>query len=229
MTVRLAFDSSTPRASVALLQDDQVLAETRLQSVGGRHNDHLLAQAEALLACCGYAARDIDELVVVQGPGSFTGLRVGLATVQGLALSLKRPIRAVDSLRALAFQHGPCERPLCALIDARKQEVYAALYCWRPGQPLSYVTPRVLPPAQLAYQLPEDVLLLGDAARFYGEALATAGVRQCFAGLACGGPTAAAAALLVHAQPDDFALLTAACLRALYVRASDAERARQPR
>ncbi|MEP7116220.1 MAG: tRNA (adenosine(37)-N6)-threonylcarbamoyltransferase complex dimerization subunit type 1 TsaB [Acidobacteriota bacterium] len=132
----LALETTTPDGSVALLRDDRVVAE--------RSGDPALSHAErfpddfaALLAEAGLTPGDIDLFAVATGPGGFTGLRIGLAAIQGLSLALNRPVAGVGSLPALAWAALDCDPSLPAAgvwLDASRGEVFAAAYA-RPRRP----------------------------------------------------------------------------------------------
>jgi tRNA threonylcarbamoyladenosine biosynthesis protein TsaB len=124
----LGIETSSRRGSVALIEADQLVA--RAQSEGsGSHGEHILPLVDRLVAEAGFAPSSIDRLAVGVGPGSFTGLRVGIALAQGIALGLDIPVFGVSSLEAMAHAVPP-ERPgiRCALLDARRGEVFFAAY-----------------------------------------------------------------------------------------------------
>jgi len=149
----LAFDTATDVASTALVRDGEPLGERRSRAV------HVLADAHELLAAAGAEPGDLDALVVGKGPGSFTGIRIGLATARGLALSLGLPVAGVSTLDALAAG-APDAVPV---IDARRREVFVLLD-----------EPRCLRPEELA--LPRGTRCVGDGAVRYRTVLEAAGV-----------------------------------------------------
>lgn len=121
----LALDTTGEFGSIALEHDSALIAEAHLHSTDGFA--HLIfAEIDRVLARAGWKVADIDCFAVVSGPGSFTGVRVGMAAVKGLAEALEKPIAAVSKLRALA-QFGSDERR-AVMIDARRGEIYAAVY-----------------------------------------------------------------------------------------------------
>jgi tRNA threonylcarbamoyladenosine biosynthesis protein TsaB len=128
----LALDSSTSLGSVALVRHGALVAEYTL-SVRRTHAERLLPAVGQILADAGLAPVDLDALAVTTGPGSFTGLRIALATAKGLAYALNRPAVGVSTLKALAFGVAGWADWVCPLLDARRGEAYAALYRTLPG------------------------------------------------------------------------------------------------
>lgn len=167
MTERLLLvDTATPTGSVALSQGEKLLGEIVL-SGPANHTDHLLGNIDELLRGVGLAIGDMDGFGVVLGPGSFTGLRVGVATIKGLALATGKPVVGVTSLAALAWRLPFAALPVCPLLDARKGEVYAALYQWTGEEFSPLLSPCVLPPDRWLARLSNDVLFIGDGAQSY--------------------------------------------------------------
>lgn len=124
----LAFETSTPTLSVALRDGARVVLHERDD---GAHSNDLFALCDAVLAEAGVARGALDQLACGAGPGSFTGLRVGLASAKGIAFALGRPLVTVSSLAALALDGAaaaPADAALVALADARRGEVFAGLY-----------------------------------------------------------------------------------------------------
>jgi tRNA threonylcarbamoyladenosine biosynthesis protein TsaB len=228
----LSFDTSTPCGSVALVRDAAVLAEFRLDVKHRPHSDYILRYARMLLHECGYALQDLTGLCVVNGPGSFTGLRVGLATVQGLAIGLSLPVYQVSSLLVMGFMHGPSPCLQYCLLDARKRELYGARLQWdTEGPKIDQMF--VLPPAQVCdlinshsspYDETEPAVLIGYGGELYRELFSQAcHVNLCFSGPATQYPSAAGAALLCAHWPASVQTATVNNIQAVYVRASDAE------
>jgi tRNA threonylcarbamoyladenosine biosynthesis protein TsaB len=128
----LAFDTSTFAASAAVVDGGTVLAESSVLQRAG-HSERLLPLVDEVLARAGLPLGAIDRLAVGLGPGSFTGVRLGLATAKGLQLATGIPLVGVSSLDALAASAWGVEGPLVAALDARRDEVYAALFRQREG------------------------------------------------------------------------------------------------
>src|SRR5262249_27682053 len=154
---------STRAGGAALLDGERVIGEYVLD-VSATHSERLMAAIDRLLADAGWASRALEGLAVAVGPGSFTGLRIGLSAVKGLALALHIPVAGVPPLAAFAASLPLPGFPVCPVLDARKGEVYCSLYRWdgrAPQREWEYVA---LPPAALAARLVEPTILLGDAA-----------------------------------------------------------------
>jgi tRNA threonylcarbamoyladenosine biosynthesis protein TsaB len=157
----LAVESATLSGGAAILDGDRLLGETTL-NIAITHSERLLAAVDRLLADCGLAPADLEGLAVSVGPGSFTGLRVGLATVKGLAMALDLPIAPVPTLDALAARLPFADAPVCPILDARKNEVYLSLYRWRGDRMCREREYLALPPELAAAGLTAPVILLGD-------------------------------------------------------------------
>lgn len=127
MALLIALDTSAGSTGAALAGEGRVLASS-LTTGTGRHSESLFRQIEAVLAGAKKDKREIRAVAVTHGPGSFTGLRVGLATAKGLAFGLSVKAIGVSSLRALALGAGEFDGVIAAVLDARKQQVYGALY-----------------------------------------------------------------------------------------------------
>jgi len=125
----LAVETSTLAGGAALLDGELVVGEYALD-VSVTHSERLMGAIDRLLTDAGWTVRDLEGLAVSVGPGSFTGLRIGLSTVKGLALALSIPIVAVPTLDAMAALLPFAALPVCPVLDARKREVYASLYRW---------------------------------------------------------------------------------------------------
>jgi tRNA threonylcarbamoyladenosine biosynthesis protein TsaB len=157
----LAVDTTTERGSVALAEGGELRGEVRLASPDG-HSRRLLGAVEFLLGSLGLRPGDIDGFAVTTGPGSFTGLRVGLGTVQGLALASGRPCVGLSALDVLAFRVAGEAPATVAMIDAYRGEVYGAVYD-RDGRPAGPAA--VERPESLVARAPEEAAFFGDGAQ----------------------------------------------------------------
>jgi len=137
----LAVDTTTPSGSVALLEEGELVGEFNLESPS-THSARLFGSVDLLLRARGLDIQGVDAYAVAAGPGSFTGIRIGLSAVKSLAFASGKPVAAVSTLEALAVKIGwPPVRLACPLLDAKKGEVYAALFEVRSGR-LAEVIPQ---------------------------------------------------------------------------------------
>jgi tRNA threonylcarbamoyladenosine biosynthesis protein TsaB len=123
----LAIDTSSVSGSIALVCDGSVAGELTVGNVG-KHSIWLLGAVDEFLKDNGLKVSDIDLFAVGSGPGSFTGLRIGISTVKGLAWSLGRPVIGISTLEALALNVNEEDALICPILDARKKQVYSALF-----------------------------------------------------------------------------------------------------
>lgn len=223
----LAIDTATTCSSVALTRggvgEGEVVASLSLNS-GVTHSRRLLTAIDWLLSEAGIDLQGVDGLAVSLGPGSFTGLRIGMATVKGLATALDKPLLGVSTLDALAL-NCTGERLICAVLDARKKEVYTCFYrVDLQGIPRRDGAIRVVTPQQLTGDIRQPVLFVGDAVMLYGdlwqEALGNLFSR---APRMLHYPCAGGIGLLAGEMLQRDQCLDLAVAAPLYVRASDAE------
>jgi len=171
----LAIDTTTPAGSVALLGDGALLAEINAES-GLTHSERLLATVEAVLASQKIALSAVDGFAVAAGPGSFTGIRIGLSTVKSFCFASGKPGVAVSTLEALALKLVPCGgRLLCPMLDAKKGEVYAALFESKAGRIVEFIPQGAYKPQEFPARLPARrvVHFIGNGAALYKEAITT--------------------------------------------------------
>ena len=156
----LVIDTSGPVCGVAMMEDEKVLCEYTAQN-RNTHSANLMPMTEAALASAGLDVRDLDAVAAVTGPGSFTGVRIGVATAKGLAHGAGIPCIAVDALESLSLSAGGFDGVICPIQDARAGQVYGAAF--REGE-------RLLPdePLKLEEYL-EKILPLGGKFLFLGD------------------------------------------------------------
>lgn len=220
--VLLTLDASSSTASVCVTRDDALLYESYLHN-GRMHAAVLLPMVEDALRCAGLELRDVDGFACVVGPGSFTGVRIGVATVMGLAGD--KPCAPVDALEALAAQGADFPELVCPILDARAGQVYAAVF--EGGARRTDDAPVKLE------ALLDDLRGRGKPCLFLGDG-ATANLarlaQEPFARVApepLRGLRASFAARLAAVRPETY--VSADALRPLYLRAPQAERARNAR
>ncbi|MBQ7437237.1 MAG: tRNA (adenosine(37)-N6)-threonylcarbamoyltransferase complex dimerization subunit type 1 TsaB [Oscillospiraceae bacterium] len=171
----LAFESSAKAASVALCEDGRLISQV-IQCSGLTHSRTLLPMAEDLLRNSETEMKQIDCFAVAQGPGSFTGIRIGIATVKGLAWAADKPCIGVSTLAAMAWNGVAAGGLICAVMDARRSEVYNALFRIEDGRPVRLCPDRAISLSALTEELRERgeaPFLVGD-----GTELASAFFRE---------------------------------------------------
>ena len=227
MTI-LGIDTSSAACSCALLKDDKLLGET-LVNVGLTHSETIMPAVSALLEREGLAPKDVDVFAVAAGPGSFTGVRIGVCAVKALAEACKKPCARVDALQAIA-EGSAYEGLICPILDARRDQVYTALFRRR-----RTVLTRVREDAALsldelieALRDAPEVYFTGDGLNSYeARILAAMGDRALFAPAHI--RVLRASALCRAAQADPTCWMSADRLTPFYLRLPQAERERNAR
>jgi tRNA threonylcarbamoyladenosine biosynthesis protein TsaB len=169
----LAVDTATNSCSVAATDDGKLAAELTLNK-DETHSKHLMGLIHSVLENAGFSVADLDGLAVTVGPGSFTGLRIGISTIKGLAHALGKPVVGVSTLEALALQCGQTPHLICPLLDARKGEVYAATYCFNEGQLIQKTGARAVIPDAVAADINSPCLFIGTGAQLYRQRIVAA-------------------------------------------------------
>ena len=162
----LAFESSAKSASVALVQDGELLSQYS-QCSALTHSRTLLPMAEDMLKNAEVKLSEVDLIAVAHGPGSFTGIRIGVSTVKGLSWAADKPCVGVSTLEAMAWHGLLSGGYVCPVMDARRQQVYNALFKIEDGKPQRITDDRPIALTQLAHEvlaLGAPVLLVGDGA-----------------------------------------------------------------
>jgi tRNA threonylcarbamoyladenosine biosynthesis protein TsaB len=218
----LALETATLAGGAALLDDGRLVGESRL-NIALTHSERLMAVVDRLLLDCGWDVRSLDALAVSIGPGSFTGLRVGAATVKGLALALEIPVAPVPTLDALAATLPFADAPVCPLLTARRGEVYGSLYRWTGSGMARQWDYLALPPAAAAARLDAPVIVLGDGVAACRPHLARLGPGVREAGPVHSLPSPAVVGALGHAILAAGGGIPAERLTPLYLRPSEAE------
>jgi tRNA threonylcarbamoyladenosine biosynthesis protein TsaB len=167
----LAVDTATRSCSVSLVDGARVLAEVTSQSAE-THSRHLLQLIQQVARTAGVDLVRLDGFGVCTGPGSFTGLRIGISSIKGLAYSLNKPVVGVSSLKSLAAQCGPTPHLICPMIDARKQEVYFSLYRQAQEGLTKEAQERVAGPSEVIREIRQACLFIGNGAQLYRSLIA---------------------------------------------------------
>ena len=224
----LAIETATAWQSVALLQGEQVLGLAE-QDAEGSHARTLMGAIDRLLRETGLTLKDLQGLAVSIGPGSFTGLRVGLATMLGFRAVLGTPVIPVPTLEAMAWSLRDVKGLLVPVLKSRHNEVYWAAYEWLPGPVLrTRIAAQVGPPASVAraVQGAETGTLFGDGWQAYGleirKAIESSGAKTQDVGLEQQRPSAVSVALAARERLTR-GLLPESALVPLYVQRTEAE------
>ena len=174
----LAFESSAKAASVALCRDGHLISQYS-QCSGLTHSRTLLPMAEDMLKNAELKLQDVDLIAVAHGPGSFTGIRIGVSTVKGLAWAADKPCVGVSTLEAMAWHGLAAGGVVCPVMDARRSQVYNALFAIRDGRPERLCPDRPIALSELAEDLKElssPVFLVGDGASITKDFLDAQGI-----------------------------------------------------
>ena len=222
--VILALETATMCGSIAIVAEEQCLAEFSLQTQE-THSRRLLAGVDWLFEETSLDWPDIDAVAVSLGPGSFTGLRIGLSTAKGLAMASGKQLLGVGTLDGLAAQMFGARQLICPVLDARKKEIYCGLYrCNEHGFPQRQGDYMVLKPAELCERVKEPVILLGDGIATYGELFAEQlGDLATMAPLASYYPRGVTIGLLAIERWRNREFLDPAAAEPIYTRLSEAE------
>ncbi len=164
----LGVETSTMQGGVALVSGDRLVSEYTL-NVEATHSERLLPAIDRMLHDAGIGLDALGGIAVSIGPGSFTGLRIGLSTVKGLAYATGLPVVGVPTMEALAWTIPFVGQQVCPVLDARKQEVYAALFRFENGVLVRSMPETALAPELLCSKIRRPTLFLGDGLEAYGE------------------------------------------------------------
>jgi tRNA threonylcarbamoyladenosine biosynthesis protein TsaB len=160
----LAFETSAKAGSVALLEGNRLLGES-YQNTGLTHSQTIMAMAQDLIAACGYTPQQIEAIAVAAGPGSFTGIRIGVAAAKGFAWGAELPCYGVSTLEAMALNLGADTGLVVGTMDARRSQVYTATFRAEKGVLTRLTEDRAISLQQLGEELAKEIgpiYLVGD-------------------------------------------------------------------
>ncbi|MEW6116518.1 MAG: tRNA (adenosine(37)-N6)-threonylcarbamoyltransferase complex dimerization subunit type 1 TsaB [Nitrospirota bacterium] len=219
----LAIETATMLGGIALIDDDTLIAESRM-NVRVTHSERIMTEIDHVLKGARLSLHDMDAFALSIGPGSFTGLRVGLSTIKGLAYATGKGVVAVPTLEALAWNVPFTRHPVCPLLDARKKEVYTGLFKWT-GHGFSRLMPeQAMKLETLLAGIDEPAVFLGEGAMLYRNSIQkTLGERALFAppGAMVPSPAAVAHLGMITARNGEYE--DPVTLTPLYLRKSEAE------
>ncbi len=163
----LALETATLAGSIALVdQNKGLIGEVKL-NIKVAHAERLTASLEWLLNASRVSIKDIDAFAISIGPGSFTGLRIGLSTAKGLSYATEKPIVPVPTLDALARTLPFCSHYICPMLDARKNEVYTGLYKWEDNVCKKIISEIAIGPGDFLREIDKQTVFLGDGVKTY--------------------------------------------------------------
>ena len=219
----LAVDTTEQGCSIALVNDGVLLCE-RYAAGLKNHAVTLMPMVENMLKEDVVGGLDgLDGFVVSRGPGSFTGLRIGISMVKGLAMATGKPLAGISSLDGIAWQMSHSVLPVCAMLDARRGEVYCAMYKFKKGELISKSEEDVLSPDEIPAMAGSSALFAGSGVPVYRERIIKAMGEGAF--FAPGFQNHVSAPALAHIFFNDsgISLEDPAVLIPVYLRRSDAE------
>jgi tRNA threonylcarbamoyladenosine biosynthesis protein TsaB len=228
--ITLAADTSTITASCAVVENGKVLSEISMQ-YGKTHSQKIVPMLKELLTSIDRKLCDVDLFSAAIGPGSFTGLRIGVVTIKSLAYSLKKPVCGIPTLDSLAYTMPDFKGIIAPMLDARNNQVYAALY--RKSQnSLEKISPVMGVPIgefiSTVKSYDEDILILGDAAPIHmRQLIAELGDKAVQAQFSLSFPRAASCALLAEQAFHENKAVHPFEMEPMYFRKSQAERMRE--
>jgi tRNA threonylcarbamoyladenosine biosynthesis protein TsaB len=219
----LAIETSTMLGGVAIADEEGLIAEIRM-NVKTTHSERMMSAIDYALKQSDMTIDEIDIFSVASGPGSFTGLRIGLSTAKGLCYATGKPLVLVPTLRAFAWNFPYCRYPVCVMLDARKGEVYAAIFRWEQDN-FEILVPEVsVRPEDLLKDGDSPVLLAGEGLLRYRERIISAmGGRARIAPLQGMVPSPSNVALLGLQKALHSEFTEPAAAEPLYIRKSEAE------
>ena len=227
----LALESSAVAASVALCEDETLIAQA-FQNTGLTHSQTLLPLTEDLLKNCGLTMADVDLIAVAEGPGSFTGLRIGVAAAKGLAWGGELPCAGCSTLESMAWNLAGFEGEVCVAMDARRKQVYNARFRVDGQQPHRLTPDRAISLEDLIAELQGTdaaQIIVGDGAQLCYDALTAAGIPAKLAPPNLRMQSAWGVARLALEKARNGQTITANELAPVYHRLSQAERERLER
>ncbi|MBT6346635.1 MAG: tRNA (adenosine(37)-N6)-threonylcarbamoyltransferase complex dimerization subunit type 1 TsaB [Nitrospina sp.] len=217
--ILLGLDASTPKGSVALLQDGEIIAESVADSA---FSDQLLVLIDTVLNALEGGLDKVDGFCVTTGPGSFTGLRVGVSLIKGLVLATEKPFWGINTLEAYANLVQPTSHPISPILDARKKEVYTARFKYIDDELVRETPDQAVSPQELCEQTQEPTVFFGGGLEPYSELLASQ-LGDKFIASTQNHTVAASATLLAYHRFRENPCFDLDTLNIHYVRKSEAE------
>jgi len=222
----LAIDTSASPASAAMVENQKIIGEffinTKLT-----HSQTIMPMVESLLNCCETKLEDVDVLAVSAGPGSFTGIRIGIAAIKGMAYGAEKKCVPVSTLEAMAYCHLYHNGIVCSVMDARCNQVYNGLFRVENGKVIRLCPDRAISIDDLIKELEnvhENIILVGDGAELCNKAMAQTSVCAQLATFNVRFQNASAVAFAAEIQALEGKTISSKELMPVYLRLPQAER-----
>ena len=224
----VAIDASGPAASCAVLVDGEVVQLIAMNQ-GLTHSETIMPALDACMSAARLKCDQVDCFACVAGPGSFTGVRIGVCAVKGLAHAWNKPCARIDALEALAMNYQGFDGLACPILDARRGQVYCAAFDMKSGMPVRVMEDSAIDLMEFLGKLPKDrrLVFLGDGLKVHGTMIREALPEAILAPANLRQLRADAAALLAEARLEEW--MAAEKLTPIYLRLSQAERERRER
>jgi tRNA threonylcarbamoyladenosine biosynthesis protein TsaB len=220
----LALSTAEPGCSLAVMEDGRLVCESFWYS-RLTHSRRLLSMIGALFPDqAGFGISEVDAVVAARGPGSFTGLRIGISAALGVSMALSRPAVGVSTLDGIGFRFSMTDVPVCAMMDARRGQVYCAVYRFENGQLKHRTDDRVCAPEQALSLVPDqEAVFAGSGARVYEPMIREAARGRVRMAPSCMDPVSAAALVLAAGNVPDFFTNPCYALKPAYLRSEGAD------
>lgn len=219
----LGIDTSTKYAGVAVIEEGVIISQSTLQFMAS-HSEKLLPEIAHILDIMSIPLETIDYYAITVGPGSFTGLRVAVSTVKGLAFVTGKKVIPISTLEVIARGFPYVEYPICPIIDAKKKEIYSALFKWQNEKLIRIKQDSLLTPEALTGWIKGRTLFTGDGSSIYRDKLMQIfGKDAIFAESVYNIPSPAIVALIGFEKAKEGIFISAKELEPRYLRKSEAE------
>ena len=224
----VAIDTSGPVASCAVMKDSQI-AHSILMNQGLTHSETIMPALDSAMRAAGLTCADVDCFATVAGPGSFTGVRIGVCAVKGLAHAVGKPCVRIDALEALAMNFAGFDGVACPILDARRSQVYCAAFEMKNGLPARILDDAAMDIGEFLNALPKDrrLVFLGDGLRVHADLIREKLPEAVIAEANLANLRAESACILAENKQNEW--MEARLLTPIYLRAPQAERERERR